>query len=359
MTGIARSAWTTVASDVAGSVARAPVAQTLPSPDLITSLAVVLVSLYTLVTAADRAVASSLAVARRYGVPDVVVGMTVLAFGTSLPELGSVVVAAGGISTGALEYGVTSEVVVGGIVGSSTLQQLLLVGLLVLGYGRIDVSDAFLRESYLPMVGALALTLVVGFDGRISRLDGGLLLAAYLAYAGSSARRTRWLAPAETGPVPETESVRRDAAVAAAALALVLASASLVLWVVDGLVASLDLGGSMIGVLTIGVAAALPELSTVLDAVRRRTPHVALGVLVGSNVVNPLIGLGLGGVLSTFAVPPAVVLWDLPFKLLVAVGLLAYLRVGPDRALTRRDGGYLVVAYLVYLSGRLLLFPLD
>ena len=323
------------------------------TPDLLTSLAIVVVSLYTLVTAAERAVSSSLAVARHFDVPDVLVGMTVLALGTSLPELGANVVASVGIATGSLDYTVTSAVVVGGNVGSSTVQQFLLVGVLVLGYGRIDVPDSFLRESYVPMVGALALALALAWDGTLSGLDGGVLLVAYLAYAGYSYRtreRAVALPPGERGPL------RREAVVAVGSLVLVLASASLLLWVIGSVVEALELGGSMVGVLTIGVAAALPELSTVLDATRRRTPHVALGVLVGSNLVNPLVGLGLGAVISGYHVPDPVVFWDFPVKLLVAVALLAYLRLGPDRALTRREGSYLVVAYLVYLSGRLLVF---
>jgi len=323
------------------------------TPDLLTSLAIVVVSLYTLVTAAERAVSSSLTVARHFDVPDVLVGMTVLALGTSLPELGSNVVASVGIATGSLDYTVTSAVVVGGNVGSSTVQQFLLVGVLVLGYGRIAVPDSFLRASYVPMVGALALTLVLAWDGTLSRLDGGALLVAYLAYAAYS-YRTRERAVAL--PPGERGSVRREAVVAVGSLVLVLASASLLLWVIGSVVAALELGGSMVGVLTIGVAAALPELSTVLDATRRRTPNVALGVLVGSNLVNPLVGLGLGAAISGYHVPDPVVFWDFPVKLLVAVALLAYLRLGPDRALTRREGSYLVVSYLVYLSGRLLVF---
>lgn len=322
------------------------------TPDLLTSLAIVAVSLYTLVTAAGQAVSRSLALARHYGVPDVIVGMTVLAVGTSLPELASNVVASAGIAAGTLDYEVTSAVVLGGNLGSATVQQLLLVGILVLGYGRIDPPDSFLRAHYLPMVAGLALALALAWDGTLSRLEGVVLLAAYGAYVVDSYRRR----PLGSGSGPPSDAVRRDLILTAGALALVLASASLLLWVVDGVVAVLDLGGSTVGVLTIGMAAALPELSTVLDAIRRRTPDVALGVLIGSNLVNPLLGLGLGAVVSTYHVPDPVRLWDFPFKLLAAVAVLAFLRFGPDRALTRRAGAYLVAAYFLYLSGRLLVF---
>lgn len=151
-------------------------------------------------------------------------------------------------------------------------------------------------------------------------------------------------------------SLHREAVRALGSLLLVLASASLLFWVVESVVTNLALGGSMVGVVTIGLAAALPELTTVLEAIRRRTPNLALGVLVGSNVVNSLVGVGIGATISTYAVPPAIVWWDLPYKIVVAIALLAYVRLGPDRRLNRRVAGWLVVSYLVYVFGRMLLF---
>jgi cation:H+ antiporter len=201
------------------------------------------------------------------------------------------------------------------------------------------------------MVAAFGLVLALAWDGGLSRIDGAVLLLAYLLHAGDSYGRRSGEIPGG----PASERVRRDAALAVGALALVLASASLLLWVIDGVVDTLELNGSMVGVLTIGLAAALPELSTVLEAVRRRTPTLAVGVLVGSNLVNLLVGLGLGSVISTYAIPAPVLLWDLPFKIVAAVALLVALRVRSG-ALTRRDGTTLVVAYFVYLSGRLLVF---
>jgi cation:H+ antiporter len=153
-----------------------------------------------------------------------------------------------------------------------------------------------------------------------------------------------------------SDTVSRDAAAAAVMLVLVLASASILLTVVEDVVATVLLGGSMVGVLTIGIAAAFPELSTVLDGIRRKTPIVAVGTLIGSNVVNPLVGIGLGGVISTYAVPPAVVVWDLPFKLVAVVVFVAYVRYNGG-TLTRRTGVYLIAAYFVYIVGRMLLFP--
>ncbi|WP_254278990.1 sodium:calcium antiporter [Haloarcula marina] len=321
---------------------------------LLTQLSVGAVALYTMVTAASRAIDRVLALAEYYDVDEVLVGMTVLAVGTSLPELSAHVVASLGIVSGVLDYEVTSAVVLGGNTGSSTVQQLLLVGILVVGYGRVHLSRAFVRESYLPMLGAIAATLALAWDGTLSRLDGAVLLALYLAYVAVRFTHRRQSPTLRERP---STNPRRDALLAAVFLALVLLAASLLLSVVEAALATLTLGGSMVGVVTLGVAAALPELTTVMDALRRRSPNVALGTLIGSNIVNPLVGIGLGGVVSTYYVPPAVVLWDLPFKLLVGGGLLGWVLYRRDGAITRTEGAYLLGFYFLFVAGRLLLFP--
>jgi cation:H+ antiporter len=321
---------------------------------LLSQFAVGAVALYTLITAAERAIDAFLSLARYYGVPDVLIGMTVIAIGTSLPEITAHLIASIGILSGALDYQVTSAVVLGGNMGSSTLQQTLLFGLFIIGFGQLQLSQSIIRDSYLPMLLAFALTLVVAIDGTVSRLDGVVLLVGYATYTYYHYRNRR-----RDYAVPETASVnvRRDALIGGVALLLVVLAATLLLAVAEVVVDSLALGGSIVGVITLGVAAALPELSTVMDAIRRRAPDIALGTLIGSNIVNPLVGIGLGGAISTYYVPYPVIVWDLPFKLVVGLGLYGYIRYGSNRTLSRREGGYLMILYFVFVVTRLLLFP--
>ena len=323
------------------------------SSTLLTQVAIGAVALYTLITAAQRAIDALLSIARHYHVPDVLLGMSVIAVGTSLPEISTHIIASFGIISGALDYQITSAVVLGGNMGSSTIQQTLLFGLFLIGFGQLQFSRAFVRDSYLPMLIALGLTLVVAIDGTISRLDGIALLAAYLVYTYHHYRHRR-----REYAVPEMASanVRRDALIAAASLLLVVLAATLLLAIAEVVVDALALGGSIVGVITIGIAAALPELSTVLDAIRRRAPDIALGTLIGSNIVNPLIGIGLGGAISTYEVPFPVIAWDLPFKIAIGLAVLLYVRLG-NRALSRREGGYLIVLYFVFVTTRILVFP--
>jgi len=321
-------------------------------PLLLSELAVGIVALYALVTGAGRAITALLGVARRYHVPEVFIGLTIVAVGTSLPELAAHATASLGIASGTLDYRTTSAVVLGGNMGSSTTQQLLLFAILLLGFGRIELSDRFLVDTFLPMIAGLALTLLLSWDGTVSRLDGVVLLVAFGAYLVYSYAR-RQQVPVQGTP---STNVPRDALVAVAMLTLVLLSASVLLAVIQDVVAGVLLGGSMVGVLTLGIASSFPELSTVLDGIRRRTPVIAVGTIIGSNIVNPLVGFGIGGVISTYHVPDAVVVWDLPFKIVAAVGLVLYVRRN-DGVVTRHVGVTLIGCYFVYIVGRMLLFP--
>jgi cation:H+ antiporter len=314
------------------------------------------VALAGLVRGAGLAVAKLLAIARYFGLSEMLIGLFVLSLGTSLPEIGTHVIASAGIVSGTLDYAIASGTVIGSNMGSSTAQQFLLVGVFLVGFGRYTVSWAFVRTSYLPMLATFVLLLTIAFDGTISRFDGVALLVAFAGYAVYSFATTERI-PAVPDAPAESRRMGYDAAVALAALGVVLVSAFVVLSVVETVVARLQLSGSMLGVVTVGIAAALPELSTVLESIRRKTPLLALGTLFGTNIVNPLVGIGLGGAVSTYAVPPSVILWDLPFKLLVGAVALGYVFLLRDGAVGRREGVSLVFVYLLYVSGRLVLFP--
>jgi cation:H+ antiporter len=328
----------------------------MPVPDidplLLSELAVGVVALYALVTGAGKAIDALLGLARRYNVPEVLIGLTIVAIGTSLPELSAHVTASAGMLSGVLDYRTTSAVVLGGNMGSSTTQQLMLFGILLLGFGRIELSDRLLTDTFIPMVIGLILTLALSWDGTVSRIDGVILLVGFGVYLGFSYLRRQQV---PMGGAPST-NVSKDALIAVLMLGLVLVSASILLAVIEDVTAGVLLGGSMVGVLTLGIASSFPEMSTVLDGIRRKTPIIAVGTLIGSNIVNPLLGFGLGGVISTYHVPDAVVVWDLPFKILATIGLLIYVRYN-DGVLTRHTGMTLIGFYFVYIVGRMLLFP--
>jgi cation:H+ antiporter len=311
-------------------------------------------SLVVLVASARLAVDRLMRVAQRFDVPDVLVAVSVVALGTSLPEIGAHVSASLGIVTGQFDYEVASATALGGNMGSSVTQQLLLFGILLLAYGRFTLGSRLQRDYYVPMVLAAGLLLALAADGTVGRLDALALLAAYAGYTYYVYSRRK-----RSTQIPATASrnLPLDTVVALLAMAAVFGAAFAAVGAIEAVVGDLALGGSMAGVVTLGLASALPELSTVVVSIRRRLPNLAVGTLVGSNVVNPLVAVGAGAAISTYRVPEVVLYWDLPFKLLAGVAVLVWLRVRPDVTMTRRDGAYLVALYFVYVGGRLLVFP--
>ncbi len=326
------------------------------------SIGVAVVAVVALVYGAERVVDRLTAIAEFYGIPDVVIAVSVVSIGTSLPELLSHLVASAGILSGSLSYEIASSTVLGANIGSDVVQQTLVVGVVVLAFtwmgskNRFQFDHKFLKINYLPMIGVHLMTLVLAWDGYLSRLDGGVLFGSFLVYMYFLyyTRDDRL-----NHDVEESDNIQRDAIITGAALIVVLSSAHVLLKVTEQIVAVTGLGGSIIGVMTLGIAAALPELFTAIQGIRHQASGIALGTLIGSNITNPLLAIGLGSIVSTYWVPRPLVLWDLPMQVVTASMLLVYLLFISDRKLGWKGGIYLVGLYGFYVVIRFMFFAVD
>ncbi|MDS0282899.1 sodium:calcium antiporter [Haloarcula onubensis] len=294
-----------------------------------------------LLLAAQLVVRKAVRLAKFYGLSEAVLGLTVVSLGTSLPEIASHVVASGQILLGVGDPRVLSATVLGANIGSDVVQQTLVLGIVVIAVGGFQFSPAFLRRGYAPMIGTTLLTLLLAWDGLLSRLDGVVLLSVFAAYTYYLFTTRSEILQAQ-GPGRPSERPRRDLLVALVALAVVVLSAHVLFQAVDVVVGRTGLAGSMVGVVVLGVGAASPELTTALVGLREGAEGLSLGTLIGSNITNPLLGIGLGSLLSTYHVPAPLVYWDLPVETATAALLLTYL-------LTKDDVGRCVAE----LSGRL------
>lgn len=306
-------------------------------------------ALVVLVWSARMSVDRMIGIAHAFVLPDVLIAMSIISVGTSLPEICSGLVASAGILSETLDPVVTSHAVVGSNMGSSTIQQFLLMGILVLGIGDWQYERSFFGTTYVPMLLCFVLLFGLALDGTISRVDGGVMVLVFSAYMymcyhyrphNVDVRERR------------AGSLTREVMLATAAFIGVMISAYVCLTIVERGVETLQLKGSLVGMITIGFASALPEFSTVIESIRRRNPDLGMGTLVGSNVVNTIFGLGLGSMISTYAVPVSLLYWDLPFKFLVGLLFLGWMYFIRDRSAGGTEGVVLVVVYAVYLSVR-------
>jgi len=111
-------------------------------------------------------------------------------------------------------------------------------------------------------------------------------------------------------------------------------------------------------VVTLGVASALPELTTALAGIRHKEAGVSLGTLVGSNITNPLLAIGGGAMISTYAVPRPLIAWDLPWATLTGALLWAILWFNKGK-LGKKSAIYLMAMYFIYIIFRGLFFNVD
>jgi len=131
-----------------------------------------------------------------------------------------------------------------------------------------------------------------------------------------------------------------------------------VLAITEIVVSRTGIGGSLIGVLTLGVASALPEFTTALAGIRNKENGISLGTLVGSNITNPLVAIGGGALISTYAVPRPLIIWDLPWETMTGAALWIIL-IFTKGKLKKVHAIYLMIMYFVYIICRSLFFAVD
>ena len=319
-----------------------------------------LLGLVLLIAGGEAFVRGSVAIAYRFGMSTLLVGLTLVAFGTSLPELVTSVQAALDGAPG---------IAVGNIVGSNIANILVILALSAL-IAPIAVSSAALRRDGAIGV-AVALALAgVGLFGMLDRAVGTIFLlglVAYIAYAWREERRgepdhtaafdkalafeevhpSGVLATDVSAPGAGWRRIALSLAVAFGGLAVVVAGGYLLVDGAVGLARRLGVSETVIGLTIVAVGTSLPELVTSVVAALRRHADVALGNVLGSNIYNIL---GIGGATALIAptpIPEAIAAYDVWVMLGTSVLLMVLARTG--WRIGRREGAALLVLYGVYV----------
>ena len=321
-----------------------------------------------LVFAANLSVKRLVGIAAYFNLSSTFMGMTVVSVATSIPEITSHVTASVNILGGRLDMQTGSAIVLGSNIGSDVVQQTFILGLVVLLTGTMYFRRYFMWKSMLPMIGSAILCIILGWDGVYSRVDGAILFGSFILYSLYLYLDERKFYNAEDNvhmseeiseSIPKTQrQVWIDAGISILLLVVTVLAASQVLSITEIIVDRTDVSGSLLGVLTLGIASALPELTTALAGVRNKEEGISLGTLVGSNITNPLVGIGGGALISTYAVPIPLINWDLPWQAVTGLILWAILWLNKGK-LGRKEAIYLMATYFIFVILRSYLFPVD
>lgn len=281
--------------------------------------------------------------ARSLGISALIVGLTVVSIGTSMPELL--------VSVGAALRG-SADISIGNIVGSNIANIGLILGLSGLIY-PISVHVSLLRREIPIMVGVAVLAYLLLLDGMVSRVDGLLLLAGMIAFisfmvvAGRREQRVQHDIPEEEHETDEVINRGRELLRLIAGIAVLMVGAQLTVDNAISIALAVGISELVIGVTLVAVGTSLPELVTSTMAALRRESDIAIGNVVGSNIFNLIGILGATAAIQPIQVMPQIIRFDG----LVMIGFsLLVIPFAANRRLGRREALIFVVAYVVYVA---------
>ncbi|MDP2269995.1 MAG: calcium/sodium antiporter [Archangium sp.] len=298
---------------------------------------------------AEWLVGGASGLARSLGVPQLLIGLTVVAYGTSAPE---VVVGVKASLAGA------GGIALGNVIGSNIANLGLILGVTALVKpARVD-GALIRREVPVLVLATLAVPLVL-LDGRVTRLEGAVLLlfaAGYSVWMVVSSRRSMAGVSRDAGQMekaadlagaPSPRGKGRLALTALAGLGLLVLGGSLFVDGASGLARGLGISERIIGLTIVAVGTSLPELATSLIAAWRGHSDISVGNVVGSNIFNSLLCLGAAALIAPIEAPLQSVRVDL--AVMVVLTLLGAFVMRTSRVIGRVEGGLFVLAYAGFL----------
>jgi len=306
-----------------------------------------LLGLIALVAGAELLVRGSSKLAISAGISPLVVGLTVVAFGTSAPEVA--------VSVGAVMEG-KSDIAVGNVVGSNIFNVLFILGISAL-ITPLIVNAQIIRQEVPIMIGTSLILLAFILDGALSRGEAGFLLVLMVAYTLFLIFQSRRETAATQKEYQESMPAKNgwdshwisQILLIAAGLGLLVLGAN---WLVDSAVAfatSLGVSDLVIALTIVAAGTSMPEVATSVMAAIKGERDIAVGNVIGSNTFNILGCLGISGLVSTggLSMAPSVINFDVWVMLAVAI---ACLPVFASRQIARWEGAVFVIYYIAYTT---------
>ena len=304
--------------------------------NLLIQLVLLALGFVMLVKGADWFVDGSSAVARRFGIPQLVIGLTIVAMGTSAPEAA--------VSLTAALKG-DAEITIGNIVGSNILNILIILGLSSL-LCNLAVAKSTIRIENPFMIGITLVLLVLGLDGTISFFDGVILIVLFIVYLSY----LFWMARKGQETVEEeakSRSLLMDLGFTVIGLVLIVFGSNVTVDAATELALIFGVSERFIGLTIVALGTSLPELFTSVAAARKGNADIAIGNIVGSNIFNILFVVGLSGLIIPV---PFIEGFIIDTWVAVAAAVLLSVMCAIRGKLVRWHGMVMLVGYAAYFA---------
>ena len=304
--------------------------------EIILSAVLLLIGLVMLCFGGNWLVSGGVAIAKKFRISNLVIGMTIVAYGTSTPELAASIAAAGD----------HSAIILGNIIGSNIANVGMVIGVAAI-LVPLAVQKSVLRKEIPIMLGVSALLVLLSVDGEISQYDGVLLLVGlgiFTVYTFRTALKHREKHADDSNSDKNNVYLKSIGFIGIGIIVLYIGA---ILTVDNAVVIATELGLSekIIGLTVIAIGTSLPELITSIIAIRKGHSDIGIGNIIGSNIYNILmimgVGAALGGVLIT-----ADVYVDYAIMIIFSLSLLIGLKT---KIINRTMGVILATGYVLYL----------
>lgn len=317
---------------------------------MIVNVVLFILGLIALYFGASWLVSGASGIASRYGIPPLVIGLTIVAFGTSFPELlVSVTAAIKGMS----------DIAIGNVIGSNILNIALILGLsAIITPLRIQLRS-IIAESPI-MIGSAVLLLVLSLDNVINRIDGALLFTGLIAFVLFSYRFEKY----ESDRIPDTEkdkyikSVKTGKSIGIMISLIVVGLVGLTVGAQILVGASVviakyfGLSEKFIGLTIVAFGTSLPELATSLIAAIRKEIGISVGNIIGSNIFNILAILGLSSMINPIPIAKGLIdsgfIWD--YGLMIALSIFLWFCMKTGMKVTRAEGILFLIIFTAYIG---------
>jgi cation:H+ antiporter len=305
-----------------------------------------IIGLIGLWTGTQWVVKSAIGIAKRFNLSHTFVGLAILAIGTDLPEI-FVTINAAFLQLNGIE---SSGIITGNAIGSSISQISIILGLSAL-LMNFNIARKDLLRDGTALLGSILLLYIVGYDGIISRTDGSMLLLGYIIYyvVLSKSKSTKDY----NNVSKQNYSNLKLAGFLAIGLVVLIVSSHFVVENARDFAKQWGVEQSFVGIILIGLGTSLPELSVSIAAAYKKSVGISVGNIIGSNIIDTVIPIGLGGSISEIAMDSNLLRFDLPILFGMTLLVLAFLNT--KKGIHKMEAIILIVAYVLYVLAKIFL----
>jgi cation:H+ antiporter len=256
-------------------------------------------------------------IADYYGLSKLFVGIAILAIGSDLPEI---IIAIDASLHSVIQGIETSGIIIGNSIGSSFSQISMVLGITgLLSY--LTITKRHLYEDGIMLIGSILLVFLLGLNGKITRIEGIVLMVVYIIYYFTLFHQEN-ISKKINKKI--TKNMVKDILFLALGIIIVIFTSELVVNNSVRFAENLGIRQSFVGIIIIGLGTSLPELAISLNAIRKKETELSVGNLIGSNIFDMLIPIGMGASISELEIEKSILWFDLPFLFLLSFIVLYF-----------------------------------